>query len=80
MSKNRKFGNIFLNFLIHFVPGRFGTEVFVPGHLLMPLSRDKGTPGQEFFFVLGQRDNRTSRPDLFWGVPSCGNPIIDPIA
>ena len=30
-----------------FVPGRPGTEVFVPGHLLLPLSRDKGTPGQE---------------------------------
>ena len=29
-----------------FVPGRPGTEEFVPGHLLMPLSRDKGTPGQ----------------------------------
>ena len=35
---------------------------FVPGHLLLPLSRDKGTPGQEFFFVPGQRDNGTSRP------------------
>ena len=29
-----------------FVPGRPGTEEFVPGHLLLPLSRDKGTPGQ----------------------------------
>ena len=45
-----------------FVPGRPGTEEFVPGHLLLPLSRDKGTPGQEFFFVPGQRDNGTSRP------------------
>ena len=34
-----------------FVPGRPGTEGFVPGHLLLPLSRDKGTPGQENFFV-----------------------------
>ena len=30
----------------HFVPGRPRTEGFVPGHLLLPLSRDKGTPGQ----------------------------------
>ena len=29
-----------------FVPGRPGTEEFVPGQLLLPLSRDKGTPGQ----------------------------------
>ena len=43
-------------------PGRPGTEEFVPGHLLLPLSRDKGTPGQENFFVPGQRDNGTSRP------------------
>ena len=32
------------------------------GFLLLPLSQDKGTPGQENFFVLGQRDNGTSRP------------------
>ena len=32
------------------------------GHLLKPLSWDKGTPGQENFFVPGQRDNGTSRP------------------
>ena len=31
-------------------------------NLLLPLSRDKGTPGQENFFVPGQRDNGTSRP------------------
>ncbi len=45
-----------------FVLGRPGTEEFVPGFLLLPLSRDKGTPGQENFFLPGQRDNRTSRP------------------
>ena len=28
------------------------------------LSRDKGTPGQETFFVPGQRDNGMSRPGL----------------
>ena len=27
------------------IPGHPGTEVFVPGHLLLPLSWDKGTPG-----------------------------------
>ena len=62
----------------YFVPGRDGTEEFVPGHLLLPLSRDKGTPGQEFIFVPGQRDNGTSRPglsrDVPRDVPSRGNP------
>ena len=37
-----------------FVPGHPGTEEFVPGFLLLPLFRDKGTPGQENFFVLGR--------------------------
>ena len=55
-----------------FVPGQrdTGTRIFfkfilspdVPGHLLLPLSQDKGTPGQEIFFVPGQRDKGTSRP------------------
>ena len=53
---------IFLHLDSDFVPGRPGTEEFVPGFLLLPMSRDKGTPGQEFFFVPGQRDNGTSRP------------------
>ena len=53
----------------YFVPGRDGTEEFVPGHLLLPLSRDKGTPGREFFFVPGQRDNGTSHPGLSRDVP-----------
>ena len=56
-----------------FVLGRPGIEVFVPGHLLLPLSRDKVTPGQEKFFVPGQRDNGTSRPNLSRDVPSLGN-------
>ena len=47
----------------------FWKKTSVPGHLILPLSwnkgtpgqekffsRDKGTLGQEFFFVLGQRD------------------------
>ena len=35
-------------------PGFLGTEEFVPGHLLLPLSRDIGIPGQENFFVPGR--------------------------
>ena len=62
--------------------GRPGTEGFVPGHLLLPLSRDKGTTGQEKFFVPGQRDNGTSRPglsrDVLRDVPSRGNPNFYP--
>ena len=72
-------GNLVLffeNFLNRFVPGRAGAEEFVPGHLLLPLSRDK-----EFFFVPGQRDNGTSRPglsrDVPRDVPSRGNPTLD---
>ena len=30
-------------------PGKDALKQDVPGHLLLPLSRDKGTPGQEFF-------------------------------
>ena len=53
------------------------TEGFVPGHLLLPLSRDKGTPGQENFFVPGQMDDGKSRPGLSQDVPSLGNPTFD---
>ena len=48
----------------NFVPGRPGTEDFVPGHMIRPLYRDKGTPGQENLFVPGQRENETSHPGL----------------
>ena len=41
----------------YFVPGRDGTEEFVPGHLLLPLSRDKGTTGQAKNLAKG-RDGR----------------------
>ena len=61
-------GNLVLfleSFLNRFVPGRAGTEEFVPGHLLLPLSRDNGTPGQEFFF-LSRDKGTTGRP-----VPVC---------
>ena len=51
------------------VPGRPGTKEFVPGFLLLSLSRDKGTSGQGNIFVPGQRDNGTSRP----GLSSLGN-------
>ena len=86
MSKNRKSGNFIIYFLVHFVPGRPGTEEFVPGHLLLPLSRDsgtgktflsrdKGTTGQAgdraFFW---SRDKGTSHPGLSRDVPSLGNP------
>ena len=64
----------FLNRNIQACPGRLGTEEFVPEHLLLPLSRDKGTPGQENVFVLGLRDNGTFRPGLSQDVLSLGNP------
>ena len=34
----------------------------VQGFLLLPLSWDKGTMGQEIIFAPGQRDNRLSHP------------------
>ena len=43
----------FLKILNRFVPGRAGTKEFVPGHFLLPLSQDNGTPGQEFSFCPG---------------------------
>ena len=58
------FGTSFSCFLFfwegYFVLGRDGTEEFVPGHLLLPLSRDKGTPGQDFF--LSQDKGTAGRP------------------
>ena len=42
----------------NFVPGRPGTENFVPGFLQLSLSRDKGTPGQEIVFVPGRPAGR----------------------
>ena len=72
------FCNVLSLFFVFFqesdsVPGRPGIEEFVPGQEQEPLSRDKGTPGQENFFVPGQRDNGTSRHGLSRDVPSCGN-------
>ena len=59
----------------YFVPGRDGTEEFVPGHLLLPLSRDKGTPGQEFF--LSRDKGTTGRPVPVCPGTSRGNPILN---
>ena len=56
------FLTIFSQLDIDSVPGRPGTEDFVPGFLLLSLSRDKGTSGEGNIFVPGQRDNGTSRP------------------
>ena len=39
----------FWGVILSFVQGRPRTEEFVPGHLLLPLSWDKGTPGQKNF-------------------------------
>ena len=43
-----------------FVQGCPGTEEVVPGFLLLPLSRDKGTAGQGNIFAPGQKDNTYS--------------------
>jgi hypothetical protein len=96
MEKNENFDNfliffeifdlfltIFSQLGIDSVPGRPGTEDFVPGFLLLSLSRDKGTSGQGNIFVPGQRDNGTSRPrlsrDVPRDVPSLGNPSSNTI-
>ena len=53
----------FWKFLNRFVPGRAGTEEFVSGHLLLPLSRENGTPGQHFFLC---RDKGTTGRPVPW--------------
>ena len=82
MFKNRKSGlffEIFKFILSRDVPG----QRIVPGFLLLPLSRDKGTPGQEFFlswdkgtpgkdFFLSQDKGTMGRP-IPCDVPSRGN-------
>ena len=50
---------------IDFVLGRPGTDEFVPGFLLLPLSRDKGAAGQGNIFVPGHKGQ--------WDVLSRGN-------
>ena len=57
--------------VIDFVPGRPGTEEFVPGQLLWPLSRDKGTAGQAKLFCPGTKGQRD--------VPSRGKPSLQSI-
>ena len=57
---------VFLSFWEgYFVPGRDGTEEFVPGNLLLPLSRDTGT--RIFFYVTGQRDKLKILPRVGTG-------------
>ena len=51
MLLNRKSGHFLWKLLIHFVPGHPGTEGFVPGHLLMPLSQDKVIQWHESIFA-----------------------------
>ena len=47
-----------------FVPGHPGTEEFVPGFLLLLLSRNKGTAGQGNFFL--SRDKGTVGQEIFF--------------
>ena len=75
MSKNRKFGHFFEIFKIHFVPGRPGTEEFVPGHLLLPLSRDKGTAGQAKIFCPGTKGHRDREIFLSRDKGTTGRPV-----
>ena len=56
--QKQKFCSFFWKILVHFVPGRPGTEEFVPGYLLLPLSRDKGTAGQAKLFCPGTKGQR----------------------
>ena len=57
------FGTSFFCFFCSFgkvILSRDGTEEFVPGHLLLPLSWDIGTSGQDFF--LSRDKGTTGRP------------------
>ena len=53
--RKQEIWSFFWKFWIHFVLGRPGTEEFVPGFLLLPLSRDKGTAGQAKLFCPGTK-------------------------
>ena len=65
-----------------FCPGTFRDRGFCPGTFAPALARDKGTPGHEFFFVPGQRDNGRSPPGLSRDFPrdvlSLGNTSSSP--
>ena len=69
LKKKCKYLQLMYKIESDFVPGRPGTEEFVPGHLLLPLSRDKGTGGQAKLFCPGTKGQRD--------VPSLGNPSLD---
>ena len=78
MSKNRKSGLFLKSFkyiLYRDVPGRPGTEEFVPGHLLLPLSRDKGTPGQAKLFCPGTKGQRDRETFLSRDKGTTGRPV-----
>ena len=60
---------------INFVPGRPGTEGFVPGHLLLPLSRDKGTAGQAKLFCPGTKGQRDREIFLSRDKGTTGRPV-----
>ena len=53
---------MFCDIIVNFIIQKLKRKHTSAGFLLLPSSRDKGTPGQENFFVSGQRDNGTSRP------------------
>ena len=68
MSKNMESGHFF-EFL------KLILSRDVPGHLLLPLSRDKGTPGQESF--LSRDKGTTGRPVPVCPGTSRGNTNLD---
>ena len=61
--EKKNWEDLFLRFFgPGFVPGRPGTEEFVPGFLHLPLSQDKGTAGQAKLVcpgTKGQQDRET---------------------
>ena len=58
------------NIVIDFVPGRPGTEEFVPGQPLLSLSRDKGTAGRPVPVCPGtSRGNTTTHHPRFSDLP-----------
>ena len=60
-----------------FVPGRPGTKEYVPGFLLLLLSRDKGTGGQGIFFCPGTKGQRDKETFLSRDKGTTGRPVPD---
>ena len=73
-QKHRKKMQLMYKIVIDFVPGRPGTEGFVPGQLLLPLSRDKGTAGQAKYFCPGTKGQRDVPSRIVPGRPA-GRPV-----